>query len=95
MTPEQLRELRDQLPPFPGSGPPSSLQSEFCRFYGIDFHDRLPGLDYRVGTVVSGDYTLAVGLYEADTLQRLPVQTDQYPIVDNAVRLIDLPVTAD
>ena len=60
MTPEQLRELRDQLPPFPGSGPPSSLQSEFCRFYGIDFHDRLPGLDYRVGTVVSGDYTLAV-----------------------------------
>ena len=42
-----------------------------------------------------GDYTLAVGLYEADTLQRLPVQTDQYPIVDNAVRLIDLPVTAD
>lgn len=60
MTPEQLRELREGLPAFVGSEAASPLQREFCRFYGIDFQDHRPTVEYRLGTVPSGSYTLAV-----------------------------------
>lgn len=60
MTPQQLRALREGLRVFPGAQPPDPLQRAFCRFYGIDFEDRLPGVEYRVGAVSSGAYTLAV-----------------------------------
>ncbi len=36
---------------------------EFCHFYGIDFEQRLPRVDHRVGAVTSGDFTLAVHTY--------------------------------
>jgi alpha-beta hydrolase superfamily lysophospholipase len=60
LTPEQLRELRDTLPAFAGAGSATALQLEFCRFYGIDFQERLAGVQYRVGAVSSGAHTLAV-----------------------------------
>lgn len=60
MTPEQLRELRDGLPPYAQAGEPTSLQMAFCRYYGIDFTATRPGLRYRLGTVQSGDFSLAV-----------------------------------
>lgn len=60
MTPEQLQELRVQLPAFADAGPGSELQKAFGRFYGIDFAASRPELDYRLGTVPSGDYSLAV-----------------------------------
>ena len=60
MTPQQLRALREGLPAFARARKVNPLQREFCRFYGIDFQDRLPGVKYRVGTVSSGACTLAV-----------------------------------
>ena len=60
MTPQQLRALREGLRAFPGAETSSPLQRGFCRFYGIDFEDRLPGVEYRLGAVSSGAYTLAV-----------------------------------
>ena len=59
MTPEQLRELRDALPAFAQAGEPTELQLAFCRYYGIDFTASRPGLQYRVGTVQSGEFGLA------------------------------------
>lgn len=60
MTPVQLRQLRDELPPFVGLGLEPTGLPEFCRFYGIDFNTRFPGVQYRVGTVPSGSFSLAV-----------------------------------
>jgi len=60
LTPEQLRELRDGLPPYALARGPTSLQLAFCRYYGIDFTATRPGLQYRLGAVQSGDFSLAV-----------------------------------
>lgn len=60
MTPEQLGELRERLPAFADNETVTPLQREFCRFYEMDFSDRLPLVEYRMGAVRSGDYTLAV-----------------------------------
>ena len=60
MTPEQLQQLRQELPPFADEAPPSPLLREFCRYYGIDFVAQQPDLEYVAGTVRSGGYTLAV-----------------------------------
>lgn len=60
MTPEQLRQLREDLPAFAGSDRVAAGQRDFCRFYGIDFQDRMPDLAYRLGAVGSGAYSLAV-----------------------------------
>jgi alpha-beta hydrolase superfamily lysophospholipase len=60
LTPEQLRELADNLPPLAEAASPSPLLLEFCRFYGIDFTSRQPAPEYSAGTVASGNHTLAV-----------------------------------
>ena len=63
MTPQQLQQLRLDLPPFADAVPPSSALQDFCRFYGIDFAARQPGVEHLAGTVRSGDYALAVLLW--------------------------------
>jgi lysophospholipase len=60
LTPQQLRAMREGLPAFAEAETVSPLQREFCRFYGLDFQDRMPTVEYRVGTVASGAYTLAM-----------------------------------
>ena len=60
MTPELLRGLRDGLPAYAEAGEATELQQAFCRYYGIDFTASHPGLQYRVGTVQSGEFGLAV-----------------------------------
>lgn len=60
MTPEQLQLLRRQLPPFGEGAEPSPQLRLFCRYYGIDFADRLPLVEHLAGHVNSGDFTLAV-----------------------------------
>lgn len=60
MTPRQLRELRECLPPYAQASSPSLLLQEFCRFYGIDFTGRYPASEYTAGTVRSATHTLAV-----------------------------------
>lgn len=60
MTPEQLQSLRHQLPTFGDGAKPSPELQAFCRYYGIDFAERLPQVEHRAGSVHSGDYTLAV-----------------------------------
>jgi lysophospholipase len=60
LTPEQLQRLRNQLPPFGDSAPPSPELEAFCRSYGIDFAARLSRVSYRAGQVRSGDFSLAV-----------------------------------
>jgi lysophospholipase len=60
LTPKQLRELRQGLPAFNEAAGVTALQGELCRFYGMDFQDRLPGVEYSLGSVPSGEYTLAV-----------------------------------
>ena len=52
--------MRDALPALAEAGEATPLQREFCRFYGIDFSTAMPGLEYRLGTVASGIYSLAV-----------------------------------
>jgi alpha-beta hydrolase superfamily lysophospholipase len=63
LTPEQLQELRCDLPPFADAVPPSSALRDFCSDYGIDFAARQPDVEHLAGTVRSGDYTLAVHLW--------------------------------
>ena len=66
MTPEQLRELRDGLPAHAQAGEPTSLQLAFCRYYGIDFTATRPDLQYRLGTVQSDDFSLAVHCWQQE-----------------------------
>jgi lysophospholipase len=58
MTPEQLQQLRQALPPFADDAPAPAGLDEFCRFYGIDFDGRYR-VEHRSGTVASGPYSLA------------------------------------
>ncbi len=60
MTPGQLQKLRTGLPAFSAARGTTPLQREFCRYYGIDFSAGRPGLQYRLGAVPSGGFTLAV-----------------------------------
>lgn len=60
MTPEQLRQLRDQLPPFADNATPSAELQAFCQSYGLDFAARLPHVNYQAGHIRSGAFTLAV-----------------------------------
>lgn len=63
LTPEQLATLRSELPPFGGSEQNSALVAEFCRFYSLDFAATLPGVEHTLGTLRSGEHTLAVNLW--------------------------------
>ena len=60
LTPDQLVATRASLPPFARGDTASPPLQRFCRYYGIDFSERHPGLAYRAGTIASGDHTLAV-----------------------------------
>ena len=64
LTPEQLAALRGALPPFAAGAAPSPLLREFCRFYRIDFAEHSPDVQHRAGTVASGEYRLAVHLWQ-------------------------------
>jgi len=66
LTPEQLQELRRDLPLFADAVPPSAQLQHFCRYYGLDFAARCPDVEHLAGTVRSGDYTLAVHLWRRD-----------------------------
>jgi len=63
LTPEQLLELRDSLPPFTAGEAASPQLQAFCRHYGVDFTAQYPGLEHVAGTVQSGSHTLAVHLW--------------------------------
>ena len=63
MTPEQLRGIRATLPLFVQRAAPSPPLLDFCRFYGIDFADRLPGVQHLAGTVSSGPHTVVAHLW--------------------------------
>lgn len=60
MTPQQLRQLREQLSPFAEAGAITPLMREFCRFYDIDFSTRAPQATYRSGRVTSGSFSLVL-----------------------------------
>ena len=60
VTPELLRRLRQQFPPFGGGVQSSPELQLFCEFYGLDFATRLPAVEHVTGLVYSGEYTLAV-----------------------------------
>jgi lysophospholipase len=60
LTPQQLRQLREQLPAFADAGAITPLQREFCRFYDLDFSSRSPAATYHSGRVASGDFSLAL-----------------------------------
>jgi alpha-beta hydrolase superfamily lysophospholipase len=66
LTPEQLRELREELPAYAQAAEPTPLQLAFCRYYGIDFTATHPGLHYCLGTVQSGDFRLAVHCWQQE-----------------------------
>ncbi len=59
LSPRQLQTLRSQLPLF-GTGSTPALARRFCQFYGIDFAERLPRVEYKVGRVESASYNLAI-----------------------------------
>ncbi len=58
-----LMALRDALPPLEQGVAPSCAMNEFCQFYGIDFERESPGVQHTVGTVSSGEFSLAVHSY--------------------------------
>lgn len=58
MTPEQLQQLRQQLPLFTSNHPLPAALSDFLRFYGIDFSEAYPDAQYHAGIVHSGEYAL-------------------------------------
>jgi lysophospholipase len=60
LTPEQLSDLRHALPPFPVAAADVPGLAVFCDFYRLDFIQRYPDLEHRVGTVTSGPYRLMV-----------------------------------
>ena len=64
MTPAQLTALRDSLPAFTGVGLVPAALPDYCRYYGLDFHSRLPGVHHRIGTVDAGRHRLAVQRWE-------------------------------
>lgn len=63
MTPEQLGELRQDLPLYAAEEPPSAALLEFCRFYGLDFALSDPGLRHRAGLISSGNFQLMTHLW--------------------------------
>ncbi len=63
MTPAQLGQLRQSLPPFAADQPPSDALLEFCRFYDLDFAERDPELQYRAGLIGSGQFQLMTHLW--------------------------------
>ncbi|MCB1705788.1 MAG: alpha/beta hydrolase [Halioglobus sp.] len=60
LTPQQLQQLREQLPPFADGVAPSPALAAFCSIYGLDFTTRYPGVSHVAGRVTSGAYALAV-----------------------------------
>ena len=69
MSPEQLRILRYQLPPFGEGAKPSTEMHAFCQFYGIDFAKRFADLEHLVGYVDSTDYRLALHCWRQPNAQ--------------------------
>ena len=63
-TPASLEALRRSLPPYSEGKVHSPKMREFCLHYGIDFEQSMPGVQHRVGTVESGDFSLAVHSYQ-------------------------------
>ncbi len=63
-TSASLEALRRRLPPYSEGRAPSPEMKEFCRHYGIDFASGMTGVEHRVGTVTSGDFSLAVHSYQ-------------------------------
>ena len=58
MTPAELNQLRENLPPFAeGSSLPAGLQ-DYLHFYDLDFSQRYPGAQYNAGTIQSGQFSL-------------------------------------
>ena len=59
-----LAALRENLPPFCEAVERSSELIDFCQYYGIGFANQSPALEHRIGSVSSGQYTLAVHSYQ-------------------------------
>jgi alpha-beta hydrolase superfamily lysophospholipase len=59
-----LAALRENLPPFCEAIEPSPELVDFCQYYGIDFAKHSPALEHRIGSVSSGQYSLAVHSYQ-------------------------------
>lgn len=59
-----LAALREKLPPFREAAAPSPELIDFCQYYGIDFAERLPAVEHRIGSVSSGQYSVAVHSYQ-------------------------------
>ena len=58
MTPAELDELRLQLPEFGRAGPAAARFPEYLEFYGLDFANARPDLEYSAGTIESGEFHL-------------------------------------
>jgi alpha-beta hydrolase superfamily lysophospholipase len=59
-----LAALRASLPPYQDDVSPSQEMLELRQFYGIDFEQTAPQIQYRVGSVKSGAFSLAVHSYQ-------------------------------
>jgi len=57
VTPEQLDQLRAELPDF-GEPPDSPAYREYLAYYGLEFATRYPGIGYRAGHISSGEFQL-------------------------------------
>ena len=59
-----LVALRENLPPFGEAIEPSPELIDFCQYYSIDFVGRSPAIEHRIGSVRSGQYSLALHSYQ-------------------------------
>lgn len=64
MQPQQLAELRRNLPVFPAVADSVPGMAEFCAFYSLEFSTADCSLKHSVGTITSGPWRLATHLWQ-------------------------------
>ena len=63
MNPDDVRQLLPALD-FESAPAVAPLVSEYLRYYGIDFAGEFPRVTHRIGTLVSGEFTLLCHYYD-------------------------------
>lgn len=62
-SPQTLAALRLSVAPFTDGQAMCSEMAEFCQFYGIDFEQRIEGVEHRVGSIRTDHHTVVMHQY--------------------------------
>ena len=67
---QTLETLRGSLPSIELAAGPTGELEGFCRYYDIDFEERLDGVQHLIGTVTSGAFKVAVHQWVSESATR-------------------------